>query len=184
MNFSDYTAAEPWRMRPFPVALTESPRRVRATALFFLVAGLAATTARGADLLDTAERSGSFKNFLEAVRIAGLTRQLKSDGPYTVFMPTDLAFRQITEADWASLKKKPQELARILRYHMIRGRVKVTEVKPGPAGSIAGPTLELKSDNGMVTVNGARVTESDLQADNGIIHGVDSVLTPPEDSEQ
>lgn len=139
--------------------------------------------ARGADLLETAERSGSFKTFLQAVRIAGLTRQLKSDGPYTVFMPTDRAFSQIIETDWASLKKKPQQLARILRYHIIAGRMKVTEIKPGAADSIAGPPLELKSDNGMVTVNGARVTESDLQADNGIIHGVDSVLWPPEGSD-
>lgn len=156
-------------------------RRASATVLLCLLASFAAKPAQAADLLDTAERSGSFKTFLEAVRIAGLTRQLKSEGPYTVFMPTDRAFSAIGEADWTALKNKPQALARILLYHIIRGRVKVTEVKPGPAGSIAGPSLDLKSDNGMVTVNGARVTESDLQADNGIIHGVDSVLRPPED---
>ncbi len=153
----------------------------KATALLCLTAVLAAAPVVAGDLLDTAQRSGSFKTFLEAVRIAGLTRQLKADGPYTVFMPTDNAFSQMTEGDRESLKKVPQSLARMLRYHIIRGRVKVTEVKPGPAASIAGPALELKSDNGMVTVNGARVTESDLQADNGIIHGIDTVLLPPEE---
>ncbi len=153
----------------------------KATALLCLTAVLAAAPVVAGDLLDTAQRSGSFKTFLEAVRIAGLTRQLKADGPYTVFMPTDNAFSQMTEGDRESLKKVPQLLARMLRYHIIRGRVKVTEVKPGPAASIAGPALELKSDNGMVTVNGARVTESDLQADNGIIHGIDTVLLPPEE---
>ena len=158
--------------------------RGKATALLFLTAALAAEPVRAGDLLDTAQRSGSFKTFLEAVRIAGLTRQLKAEGPYTVFMPTDNAFAQLSDADWESLKKAPQSLARVLRYHIIRGRVKVTEVKPGPAASVAGPALELKSDNGMVTVNGARVTESDLQADNGIIHGGDEVLMPPDAADE
>ncbi len=154
--------------------------RGKATVLLCLTAFLAAAPVRAGDLLDTAERSGSFKTFLEAVRIAGLTRELKAEGPYTVFMPTDNAFSRLAGSDWDALKKSPESLARVLRYHLIRGRVKVTEVKPGPAASVAGPPLALKSDNGMVTVNGARVTESDLQADNGIIHGVDAVLMPPD----
>ncbi len=154
--------------------------RGKATALLCLTVLLAAEPVRAGDLLDTAQRSGSFKTYLEAVRIAGLTRQLKAEGPFTVFMPTDNAFTQLADGEWESLKKTPQALARVLRYHIIRGRVKVTGVKPGPASSIAGPDLDLKSDNGMVTVNGARVTESDLQADNGIIHGVDEVLMPPD----
>ncbi len=153
--------------------------RGKATALLCLLAGLAAMPAHGADLIDTAERSGSFKIFLNAVRIAGLTRQLKAEGPYTVFMPTDNAFAHGAMSDWDALKKEPEALAQVLRYHMIRGKVKVSEVKPGRSASVAGPALDLKSDNGMVTVNGARVTDSDLQADNGIIHGVDQVLMPP-----
>ncbi len=149
--------------------------------IFSLIFGLITNAADAADLLDTAERSGSFKTFMNAVRIAGLTRQLKTEGPYTVFMPTDQAFARVSASDWENWKKEPQALARVLRYHMMRGQVKVTEVKPGEAASVAGPALDLKSDNGMVTVNGARVTESDLQADNGIIHGVDSLLIPPDD---
>lgn len=150
-------------------------------ALLCFIAGLAAVPAHADDLLDTAERSGSFKTFLNAVQIAGMTRELKTEGPFTVFMPTDNAFATLAEADWEALKSEPQALARVLRYHIIRGRVKVTEVKPGIANSVAGPALALKSDNGMVTVNGARVTESDLQADNGIIHGIDALLMPTED---
>lgn len=158
---------------------TESPMRRHTIAWLFLPLIIAAAPVRAADLLDTAERSGSFKTFLNAVRIAGLTRQFKVDGPYTVFMPTDNAFAQMPDADWAALKKEPQALARLLRYHMVTGKLKITEVKPGTSASVAGPPLRLKSDNGMVTVNGVRVTESDLQADNGIIHAVDEVLMPP-----
>lgn len=135
---------------------------------------------RAEDLIDTAQRAGSFKTFLAAVKTAGLTEQLRKEGPYTAFIPTDNAFTQVETARWAALLEDKPRLERVLRYHLIHGKVKVTEVKPGPAKSAAGPTLALKSDNGMVTVNGARVTESDLAADNGIIHGIDSLLMPPE----
>ncbi len=160
--------------------LTESPMRRNATAWLLLPLIIATAPVGAADLLDTAERSGSFKTFLNAVQIAGLTRQLRVDGPYTVFMPTDNAFAQMSDADRLSLKKEPQALARLLRYHMVAGKLKITEVKPGASASVAGPSLNLKSDNGMVTVNGVRVTESDLQADNGIIHAIDEVLMPPD----
>lgn len=129
--------------------------------------------------MDTATRSGSFKTFVDAVKTAGLTRKLKAEGPFTVFMPTDAAFQKMEEAEWQSLRKDPDRLARVIRYHIIPGKVKVTEVKPGAAKSDEGASLQLKSDNGMVTVNGARVTDSDLMADNGIIHGIDQLLIPP-----
>lgn len=132
------------------------------------------------DLLDTARRAGSFTRFVDAVRIAGLTRELKADGPYTLFIPSDAAFAALPEGEWQALLKDRDRLAHVLRYHMVAGRLKVTEVKPGPVRSDEGRPLQLKSDNGMVTVNGARVTESDLAADNGIIHAIDDVLMPPD----
>lgn len=145
-----------------------------------LIFTLSVLPAMGEDLLDTARRAGSFKTFVEAVRTAGLTTQMKADGPFTIFMPTDDAFSQLDSAQWEALQKDKDQLARLLRYHVIPGKVKVTEVKPGRTKSEAGAMLALKSDNGMVTVNGARVTESDLAADNGIIHGIDAVLMPPD----
>ncbi len=145
-----------------------------------LIFTLSALPAMGEDLLDTARRAGSFKTFVDAVRTAGLTTQMKADGPFTIFMPTDDAFSQLDSAQWEALQKDKDQLARLLRYHVIPGKVKVTEVKPGRTKSEAGAMLALKSDNGMVTVNGARVTESDLAADNGIIHGIDAVLMPPD----
>lgn len=144
-----------------------------------LLASLLTLPALADDLLDTAARSGSFKIFLDAVKTAGLTRQLKAEGPYTIFMPTDTAFQKVDDAEWETIRKNPDKLARVIRYHIIPGKVKVTEVKPGPTRSDEGEPLQLKSDNGMVTVNGARVTDSDLMADNGIIHGIDHLLIPP-----
>ncbi len=144
-----------------------------------LAASLIASPGAAEDLLDTAVRSGSFKTFVGAVKSAGLTRQLKADGPYTIFMPTDTAFAHIDDAEWQSIRRDPDRLARVIRYHIVPGKVKVTEIKPGTARSDEGQPLRLKSDNGMVTVNGARVTDSDLMADNGIIHGIDHLLLPP-----
>ena len=97
-----------------------------------------------------------------------------------MFLPTDTAFTQLPDGEWETIRRNRKRLAEVLRYHMVKGRMKVTEVKPGLTQSLSGSDLMLKSDNGMVTVNGARVTESDLQADNGIIHGIDRVLIPPE----
>ncbi len=145
-----------------------------------LALAFTAPSALAEDLLDTARRAGSFRNFVDAVRIAGLTRQLKAEGPYTLFIPSDSAIDQLPDGQWQALLKDPEQLARVLRYHIVSGRLKVAEVKPGPVRSNEGQPLKLTSDNGMVTVNGARVTESDLAADNGIIHAIDDVLLPPD----
>ncbi len=145
-----------------------------------LLCSMTIMNAQADDLLDTARRAGSFKNFVDAVRVAGLTRQLKADGPYTLFIPSDSAFDKLPDGEWQSLLKDRERLSRVLRYHIVSGRMKVAEVKPGPVRSDEGQPLKLTSDNGMVTVNGARVTESDLAADNGIIHAIDEVLLPPD----
>jgi len=149
-------------------------------AVLLLITALFSGSVRAEDLLATAQRSGSFKIFLDAVKISGLTRELKTEGPFTAFIPADDAFGRLPEDEWQTLSKNPEQMAKMIRYHLTKGKVKVTEVKPGLVNSIEGHPLTLKSDNGMVTVNGARVIESDLIADNGIIHAIDAVLLPPD----
>lgn len=149
-------------------------------AALLLIPLLFTESALAEDLLETAQRSGSFKTFLYAVKISGLTRELKTEGPFTAFIPADDAFSRLPAAQWQALTKDPEQMARMVRYHLTRGKVKVTEVKPGSVSSVEGHSLSLTSDNGMVTVNGARVTESDLMADNAIIHAIDGVLLPPD----
>lgn len=149
-------------------------------AVFALVILPFSGWASAEDLLEMAQRSGSFKIFLDAVKTSGLTRELKTEGPFTAFIPTDDAFGRLAEGQWQTLSKNPEQMARMVRYHLTRGKMKVTEVKPGRVSSIEGHPLNLKSDNGMVSVNGARVTESDLMSDNAIIHAIDAVLLPPD----
>jgi len=147
--------------------------------LLLSVSMLAAQTAASENLREAANRSGSFKTFLSAAKISGLLGELQSRQTLTLFLPTDTAFSQLPDGEWDAIVRDKPRLSRVIRYHMVRGRMKVTEVKPGPVKTLEGSDLQLKSDNGMVTVNGARVTDSDLTADNGIIHGIDHLLIPP-----
>lgn len=132
------------------------------------------------NLFDAANNSSTFKTYLSAVKTAGLTDKLKTGGPFTIFAPSDAAFSNLPSGQWEQLLENKPQLIRVLNYHMMPGKVKVTEVKPGTIASAEGSLLDLKSDNGMVTVNGARVTESDITADNGVIHAIDKVLMPPD----
>lgn len=151
-------------------------------AVLFAVLCLSCTAAAAplVNLYDAANNSGNFKSFLAAFKTAGLTDKLKTGGPFTVFAPTDAAFSALPDGVWEQLLKNKFRLAQVLTYHLMPEKIKVSEIKPGETASAEGSLLQLKSDNGMVTVNGARVTESDIAADNGVIHAIDKVLMPPD----
>ena len=132
--------------------------------------------AQAADLVETAATSGSFKTFLAAAKAAGMTDTLKNSGPYTVFAPSDSAFNQLPPGTVSSLMKDKAKLAEILAHHVIPGKVTVADVKPGKVQTLHGDMVTLKSDNGKVTVENANVVQSDMMADNGVIHEIDTVV--------
>lgn len=132
----------------------------------------------GADIVATAAADGSFKTFLTTVRAAGLSDTLKNAGPFTVFAPTDQAFSKLPRGTLDALLKDKVRLAQILTYHILPGKTLVTEFKPGKVKTVQGDLLTLTSDNGKVTVNGANLIQSDINADNGVIHAIDAVLMP------
>ncbi|HZW21666.1 fasciclin domain-containing protein [Noviherbaspirillum sp.] len=136
------------------------------------------STAWAADIVETASTSGSFKTFLAAAKAAGMTETLKNSGPYTVFAPSDSAFNQLPPGTVSLLMKDKEKLAQILAHHVIPGKVTVADVKPGKVQTIHGDTVTLKSDNGKVTVENANVVQSDMMADNGVIHEIDAVVLP------
>lgn len=146
-----------------------------ATALVSLVS---VPYAFAADIVDTATATGSHKTFVAALKAAGFTETLKSSGPYTVFAPSDEAFAKLPAGTWDALVKDKVKLAQVLAYHVVPGRILVAEVKPGNVKTVQGATLHLASDNGQITVNEAKVTQSDVVADNGIIHAIDTVVLP------
>jgi uncharacterized surface protein with fasciclin (FAS1) repeats len=131
-----------------------------------------------ANIVDTATAAGSFKTFVAALKAAGFTESLKNTGPYTVFAPTDEAFSKLPAGTWEALSKDKVKLAQVLAYHIIPGKVLITEVKPGKVKTTQGGMLTLTSDNGKVTVNDANITLSDVTADNGVIHAIDTVVLP------
>ncbi|HEX7635886.1 MAG TPA: fasciclin domain-containing protein, partial [Noviherbaspirillum sp.] len=94
------------------------------------------------------------------------------------FAPTDEAFKKLPSGTMEALWKDKNRLAQVLAHHVIPGRVAVADVKPGKVKTIQGEPLMLTSDNGKVTVDNANVIQSDLMADNGIIHEIDAVVLP------
>jgi uncharacterized surface protein with fasciclin (FAS1) repeats len=144
-----------------------------------LAATLAASAlaAQAKDIVDTAVAAGSFKTLVTAVQAAGLVDTLKGKGPFTVFAPTDEAFAKIPKADLDALLKDKAKLTAVLTYHVVAGKVMAKDVKAGKVKTVQGSELTLATAGG-VTVDGAKVVKADIEADNGVIHVVDTVLIP------
>jgi uncharacterized surface protein with fasciclin (FAS1) repeats len=131
-----------------------------------------------ADIVDTAVSAGSFNTLVTAVKAAGLVETLKSPGPFTVFAPTDEAFAKLPEGTVDSLLKDIPQLTKILKYHVVSGKVLSSDVvKLDKATTVEGSDVKVDASNG-VKVNNATVVTPDVEADNGVIHVIDSVLLP------
>ncbi len=112
--------------------------------------------APGQDIVDTAVKAGAFKTLVTAVKAAGLVDALKSDGPFTVFAPTDEAFAKLPEGTVASLLKNPEKLAAILKYHVVAGRFMSSQVvKMSEATTLQGSPVALAVRDGQVFVDAA-----------------------------
>ena len=131
-----------------------------------------------ADIVETAISAGSFKTLVAAVQAADLVSTLKSAGPFTVFAPTDAAFEKLPAGTIESLLKDKAQLAKILTYHVVSGKVTAADVmKLTSAKTVEGQELTINTSNG-VKVNNATVTQADIMCDNGVIHVIDTVLLP------
>ena len=130
-----------------------------------------------ADIVDTAVSAGSFNTLVTAVKAAGLVDTLKGKGPFTVFAPTDEAFTKIPKAQLDALLKDKAKLTAVLTYHVVPGAVMAKDVKAGSVKTVQGSALTVKTDGG-VMVDGAKVVKTDIKADNGVIHVIDSVIMP------
>jgi uncharacterized surface protein with fasciclin (FAS1) repeats len=136
------------------------------------------SNAFAADLIEAATSSGTFKTFVAAAKAAGLTDTLKTQGPYTIFAPTDEAFAKVPPETMTALFKDKVKLAQVLSHHIIPGKIMVNDVKPGLTKTVDGSSITLKSDNGKITVDNANVIQSDVVADNGVIQAIDAVVLP------
>jgi len=139
---------------------------------------LAIGSASAADIVDTAKSAGTFNTLITAVQAAGLTDTLKGPGPFTVFAPTDAAFAKIPKAKLDALLKDKAALTKVLTYHVVPGAVMAADVKPGMVKTVEGDSITVKAKGGKVMVDKATVTKTDIAADNGVIHVIDTVLMP------
>jgi len=135
-------------------------------------------SASAADIVDTAKSAGTFNTLVTAVEAAGLVDTLKGPGPFTVFAPTDAAFAKIPKAKLDALLKDKAALAKVLTYHVVSGKVMAADVKPGMVKTVEGGSLSIKAKGGKVMVDKAHVAKTDIAADNGVIHVIDTVLMP------
>ena len=133
------------------------------------------------DIVDTATAAGSFKTLLTAATTAGLVDTLKGAGPYTVFAPTDDAFKKLPAGTLDGLLKDPEALKKILLYHVVSGKVTADQVvKVKSADSVAGPAVKISVKDGSVYLNDTvKVVTTDIETSNGVIHVIDGVLLPP-----
>ena len=132
------------------------------------------------DIVDTAVGAGSFTTLVAAVQAAGLVDTLKGAVPFTVFAPTDAAFAALPEGTVASLllPENKDQLISILTYNVVPGKVMSTDLSNGMmAATVQGGSVTIMTTNG-VSVNGATVVTADIEASNGVIHVIDSVLLP------
>ena len=131
-----------------------------------------------ADLLETATQAGSFSQLLSALEAANLTDTLKNPGPITVLAPTDEAFAKLPEGTIDGLLKEPLKLKRLLTYHVISGDVRSDDLAQiDEAPTMEGSIVAVEHENGL-KVNDANVLKTDILADNGVIHVIDTVLMP------
>ena len=138
---------------------------------------LAALGAQAKDIVDTAVGAGKFKTLAAALTAAGLNDTLKGKGPFTVFAPTDAAFAKVPKADLDALLADKAKLTKVLTYHVVPAQVMAKDVKAGKVKRVQGGEITVAATGG-VTVDGAKVSATDIVADNGVIHVIDSVIMP------
>jgi uncharacterized surface protein with fasciclin (FAS1) repeats len=150
---------------------------LKKTLFASIFALLMSATVHAKDIVDTAVGAGTFKTLATALTAAGLIDTLKGKGPFTVFAPTDAAFAKIPKADLDALLKDKAKLTAVLTYHVVPGKVMAADVKAGNVKTVQGSEITITTMGG-VMVDKAKVTATDIVADNGVIHVIDSVIMP------
>lgn len=141
-------------------------------------------TAAGAGeetVVEIVQQDASFSTLDQAIQAAELEDVLGAEGPYTVFAPTDEAFAALPPETLDQLLQPENQdaLRQILTYHVVPGSITSPSVTPGEISTVEGSSLVVDSAAGEVLVDGARVTQPDIIASNGVVHAIDQVLLPP-----
>ena len=134
------------------------------------------------NIVETAVAAGNFNTLAKALTETGLVDALQKKGPFTVFAPTDEAFAKLPKGTLESLLKDKEALKKILLYHVVSGKVMASHVvKLKSAKTLEGEDVKIKINDGNVMINNSKVTTADVEASNGVIHVIDTVLIPDND---
>ncbi|HRY45615.1 MAG TPA: fasciclin domain-containing protein [Thermoanaerobaculia bacterium] len=160
-------------------------KTIAASAAALLLAVSVAAPARadhhpGKDIVETAVAAGSFSTLATALKAAGLVETLKGKGPFTVFAPTDDAFKKLPAGTLEKLLADKARLTKVLTYHVVSGKVMAADVvKLSEAKTVEGSSVKIAVKDGKVKLNDANVVKTDVGASNGVIHVIDTVILPP-----
>lgn len=160
------------------LSISSNRRILIAAAVVVALAGCA-TQPKPMSVADTLAAKPELSTLSSLVTKAGLTETLKGTGPFTVFAPTNAAFAKVPAKTMEDLGKDPERLKAVLTYHVVPGKVMAADVKNSNAKTVNGANVALSKAGTFVTVEDGLVQMADLQATNGVIHTIDSVLIPP-----
>lgn len=158
--------------------LSATRRTVLAAAFAATMAGCATTTTP-VNLAETIAKTPTLSTLSSLVAKAGLTETLKTGGPFTVFAPTDDAFKAVPASTMDDLAMHPEKLKDVLTYHVIPGKTMAADVKNSNAKTVNGASVALSKAGEFVTIESAAVVKADIGATNGVVHIIDTVLLPP-----
>ncbi len=128
------------------------------------------------DIVEIAVGSGAFTTLVTAVQAAGLVETLKSPGPFTVFAPNDDAFAKLPPGTIQTLVQNIPQLTRILKYHVVSGKLTQADLAAvDSVTSVEGSPIRIDCSDGFEVKN-ATVVAADIEADNGVIHVIDTVI--------
>lgn len=148
-------------------------------SLLLLIVAFSSAAAQEGTIVDVAAGNEDFSTLVSLVQAAGLAETLSSEGPFTVFAPTNEAFAALPQAVVDYLTSHTDVLTRVLTYHVVPGAVMAADVSTMMAPSVEGSELNIVVSDSGVRVDNARVVATDIAASNGVIHVIDSVLLPP-----
>lgn len=153
--------------------------RLAILSLVAVVIAGCATTRRPATVADAAAARPELSTLTKLVNDAGLAETLKAPGPYTVFAPTDEAFKKVPAKTMERLAADKAYLKSVLSYHVLPIKLESATVQAGPAKTVQGAAVTMSKAGNFVAVDEAIVTEADVVATNGVVHVIDRVLLPP-----
>lgn len=154
-------------------------RRLLLSAAGLSLLSACATGPAPVSVAETIAATPALSTLNQLIAKAGLADTLKTGGPYTVFAPTNDAFKAVPAKTLDEIGNNPERLRAVLLYHVLPAKVMAAEVKSGPAKTAQGANLAIAKAGSFVTVEDGVVQSADLGATNGVVHTIDRVLLPP-----